>query len=67
MTQNLQKMEKLAALGKSNETIARLQSIYQYLPQIMTTTDLPSSSLSFSGPNEEQEEYDINKDPQAKF
>jgi hypothetical protein len=30
------KMEKLAAVGRSNETIARLQSIYQYLPQIMT-------------------------------
>jgi uncharacterized protein YerC len=57
--------EKLAAIGKSNETIARLQSIYQYLPQIMTTTDLPS--LSLSRPDEEQEEYDINKDPEAKF
>jgi hypothetical protein len=57
--------EKLAAIGKSNETIARLQSIYQYLPQIMTTTDL--LSLSLSRPDEEQEEYDINKDPEAKF
>ena len=60
------KMEKLAAIGRSNDTIARLQSIYQYLPQIMTTTDFPAFSLS--GPDEEeQEEYDINKDPQAKF
>jgi hypothetical protein len=59
------KIEKLAAVGRSNETIARLQSIYQYLPQIMTTTDLPS--LYLSGPDEEQEEYDINKDPEAKF
>jgi hypothetical protein len=59
------KMEKLAAIGRSDETIARLQSIYQYLLQIMNTTDLPS--LSLSGPDEEQEEYDINKDPQAKF
>ena len=58
------KMEKLAAIGRSNETIARLQSIYQYLPQIMTT-DL--RLLSLPGPDEEQEEYDINKDPEAKF
>jgi hypothetical protein len=36
------KMEKLAAVGRSNETIARLQSIYQYLPQIMMT-DLSSA------------------------
>jgi hypothetical protein len=59
------KIEKLAAVGRSNETIARLQPIYQYLPQIITTTDLSSSSLS--GPGEELEEYDINKDPEAKF
>jgi hypothetical protein len=58
------KTEKLAAIGRSNETVARLQSIYQYLPQIITTTDLPSSSLSGS---DEEEEYDINKDPEAKF
>jgi len=32
------KMEKLASVGKSNETIARLQSIYQYLPQIITSS-----------------------------
>jgi hypothetical protein len=59
------KTEKLAAVGRNNETIARLQSIYQYLPQIMTTTDL--ASLSLCGPDEEQDEYDINNDPEAKF
>jgi hypothetical protein len=60
------KMEKLAAIGRSNETIARLQSIYQYLPQIMTSS---------AGPNEDErindnihiQGYDINKDPEAKF
>jgi hypothetical protein len=63
-------MEKLAAVGRSNETIARLQSIYQYLPQIMT--DLSSRVYEEERINDniqqvQEEEYDINKDPEAKF
>jgi hypothetical protein len=61
-------MEKLAAVGRSNETIARLQSIYQYLPQIMTTSssEVPQEDERISD-NIQIQGYDINNDPEAKF
>ena len=58
------KMEKLAAVGKSNETVARLQSIYQYLPQIITASGVSKEEERIKNENES---YDISKDPEAKF
>ena len=55
---------KAAAVGKSNETVARLQSIYQYLPQIITASGVSKEEERIKTENES---YDISKDPQAKF
>jgi hypothetical protein len=61
-------MEKLAAIGRSNETTARLQSIYQYLPHIMTSSSgVPKEEEERLNDNIQIQGYDISKDPEAKF
>ena len=62
-------MEKLAAIGRSNETTARLQSIYQYLPQIITSSEIPKEEERINDNIQQLQEqgYDINNDPEAKF
>ena len=55
---------KAGAVGKSNETVARLQSIYQYLPRIITASGVSKEEERIKTENGS---YDISKDPQAKF